>query len=113
MKAERDYLEKFTFPKLRQLCEARGVQWGDVELRWGITDEDVKQGRFLLLIMKEIERCQPWFIGLLGERYGWVPTPEQLPHDLIQQYPWISECRDRSVTELEIIRGVFQNEDTT
>ncbi|MCY2987443.1 MAG: tetratricopeptide repeat protein [Planctomycetota bacterium] len=112
MKAERDYLEKFTFPKLRQLCEARGVQWGDVELRWGITDEDVKQGRFVPLIMKEIERCQPWFIGLLGERYGSVPTPEQLPHDLIQQYPWINECRDRSVTELEIIRGVFQNENS-
>jgi hypothetical protein len=28
-------------------------------------------------------RCRPYFVGLLGERYGWVPrsTPNQLLED--------------------------------
>jgi len=28
MKEERDYLVKFVFPALRNLCEHRGVVWG-------------------------------------------------------------------------------------
>ena len=39
MQAERDYLVKFIFPQLRKLCESRGVTWGEVDLRWGVTDE--------------------------------------------------------------------------
>ena len=38
MQAERDELVKFIFPQLRRLCEQRGVTWGEVDLRWGITD---------------------------------------------------------------------------
>jgi hypothetical protein len=39
MQAERDELTKFIFPQLRQRCEQRGVIWGEVDLRWGITEE--------------------------------------------------------------------------
>ena len=38
MQAEREELVKRVFPQLRKLCEARGVVWGEVDLRWGITD---------------------------------------------------------------------------
>ena len=38
MGAERDELVKQTFPALRKLCESRGVTWGEVDLRWGVTD---------------------------------------------------------------------------
>src|SRR5437762_8378817 len=71
--AERDYLVKFAFPQLRKLCESRGVTWGEVDLRWGITDEEKAGGRVLPLCLEEIHRCRPYFIGLLGERYGWIP----------------------------------------
>jgi hypothetical protein len=37
--AEREELVKRVFPELRKLCEARGVAWGEVDLRWGIPDE--------------------------------------------------------------------------
>ncbi len=33
MKEERDYLVKFIFPRLRRMCEQRGVTWGEVDLR--------------------------------------------------------------------------------
>ena len=45
MQAERDHLLKFIFPELRKLCESRSVQWGEVDLRWGITDEQKSEGR--------------------------------------------------------------------
>jgi len=39
MVAEREQLVKRIFPRLRKVCEERGVTWGEVDLRWGITDE--------------------------------------------------------------------------
>ena len=45
MQAERDYLVKFIFPQLRKLCESRGVTWGEVDLRWGVTDEQAAEGK--------------------------------------------------------------------
>lgn len=107
MKAERDYLAKFVFPELRNRCESRGVIWGDVDLRWGITVEAVAEGNVLPLCLNEIKRCRPFFIGLLGERYGWIPTePDQ---DLVSAHPWLTGYRGASVTELEIVNGVLMD----
>ena len=105
--AEREELVKFVFPQLRKLCEQRGVTWGEVDLRWGITDEQRAEGKVLPLCLAEIERSRPYFIGLLGERYGWVP--EQIPAELIEQEPWLAEHLEHSVTELEILHGVLND----
>jgi tetratricopeptide (TPR) repeat protein len=109
MQAERDYLVKFTFPQLRKLCESRGVTWGEVDLRWGITDEEKAEGKVLSLCLGEIRRCRPYFIGLLGERYGWIP--EEIPNEIVEREAWLREhVSDRkSVTELEILHGVLNN----
>ena len=47
MHAEREELVKRVFPELRKLCEARGVTWGEVDLRWGIPDERKAEGKVL------------------------------------------------------------------
>jgi tetratricopeptide (TPR) repeat protein len=107
MQAERDELAKRIFPQLRKLCESRGVTWGEVDLRWGIPDEQKAEGKVLPICLAEIHRCRPYFIGLLGERYGWVP--EEVPPALIAQEPWLAELRGHSVTELEILHGVLNN----
>ena len=109
LKAERYYLVKFTFPKLRKICEARNVVWGEVDLRWGITDEESAEGRVLPICFAEIHRCRPYFIGLLGERYGSIP--DLIPQDLIEREPWLHEHlhERKSVTELEILHGVLNN----
>ena len=54
MGAERDHLVKFVFPQLRRLCESRGVVWGEVDLRWGITNEQLAEGQVLPLWLAEI-----------------------------------------------------------
>ena len=112
MHAERDELMLFVFPELRKKCRERQVEFVEVDLRWGITEEESKQGRVLPICLEEIKRCKPYFIGLLGERYGWVP--DTIPQELIEQEPWLNEHlgkTGKSVTELEILHGVLNNPD--
>ncbi len=111
MQEDRDYLVKFVFPRLRKLCESRGVSWGEVDLRWGITDEEAAEGQVLPLCLREIEFCRPFFIGLLGERYGWVPRPDQIPPDLLERESWLAKHPSSSVTELEFMHGVLRQQD--
>ena len=107
MQEEREELVKQVFPQLRRLCESRGVTWGEVDLRWGVPNEARAEGKVLPICLAEIERCRPYFIGLLGERYGWVP--EEIPQDLLEAQPWLNEHRKQSVTALEIFHGVLLN----
>lgn len=112
MQEDRDILVKKVFPQLRKMCEERAVIWTEVDLRWGITDEQKSEGKVLPLCLEEIRRCRPYFIGLLGERYGWIPDPHSIPSDLLEMQPWLRKhIYDRtSVTELEILHGVFGEE---
>jgi Domain of unknown function (DUF4062) len=66
MQDEHEELIKRIFPQLRRLCEERGVSWGEVDLRWGITDEEAAEGRVLPICLAGIDYCRPFFIGLLG-----------------------------------------------
>ena len=107
MQAERDELVKRVFPLLRQRCQQRGVAWSEVDLRWGVTDEQAAEGDVLPICLAEIERTRPYFIGLLGQRYGWVPGA--IDPDLAARFGWLTEDLQRSVTELEILHGVLNN----
>ena len=109
MQAERDELVKRVFPALRRRCEQRGVLWSEVDLRWGVTDEQAAEGAVLPICLAEIERSRPFFIGLIGQRYGWVP--DEIPSPLAEQLGWLTEDPGRSVTELEILHGVLRAPD--
>ncbi|GHV65977.1 hypothetical protein FACS1894199_08240 [Bacteroidia bacterium] len=74
MQAERDYLVTKVFPSIRRYCEERDITFFELDLRWGISEEESQQGKVVDICLKEIEKTNPFFIGLLGERYGWVPT---------------------------------------
>ncbi|MEW6206813.1 MAG: tetratricopeptide repeat protein [Acidobacteriota bacterium] len=107
MHAEREELVKRFFPLLRDLCESRGVAFTEIDLRWGVTDEQKAEGEVLPICLNEINNCRPFFICLLGQRYGWIP--DEIPQDLIDQEPWLAQYGDRSVTELEILHGVLND----
>ncbi len=107
MQEERDILVKKIFPQLRKMCMERGVGFTEVDLRWGVTRGQAERGEVLPICLAEIENCRPYFIGLLGERYGWVP--DFIADELIDDQPWLAEHRQRSVTELEIVHGVLNN----
>jgi nephrocystin-3 len=107
MQDEREELVKRIFPQLRKLCDQRGVVWGEVDLRWGITPDEAERGEVLPICLAEIERCRPYFIGLLGERYGWVP--DEINPELSDREEWLKEHPGHSVTELEILHGVLND----
>ena len=107
---ERDLLVKRVFPALRARLRDRFVELVDVDLRWGITPEQAERGEVLPICLGEIDRARPYFIGLLGERYGWIPPEDGYPIDLLERQPWLDEHRGgKSVTELEILHGVLNN----
>ncbi len=84
LKAERDALQRFVFPRLRELCASRGARFQAIDLRWGVSEEAGLDQRTMPICLGEIERCQrvtpkPNFIALLGDRYGWRPLPAEIP----------------------------------
>jgi len=109
---ERDLLVKQVFPELRRKARERGVEVVDVDLRWGITEEESRQGKVIPICLGEIDRCRPYFVGMLGERYGWIPPVDQYSPDVIVRQPWLKgHLGGVSVTELEILHGVLNDKE--
>jgi hypothetical protein len=101
MAAERDLLKHRVFPQLSALCATRGLEFIGIDLRWGITAEDSAEKRTLKVCLDEIDRCRPYFAGILGTRYGWRP-----PKDFFEvaAYDGLS---DASITEVEMEYGAL------
>ena len=107
---ERDLLVRKVFPGLRAKLKDRFVELVDVGLRWGITAEEAERGEVLPICLAEIDRARPYFVGMLGDRYGWIPESNKYLTDLLERQPWLEEHRGgKSVTELEILHGVLND----
>ena len=104
---ERDVLAKHVFPEIRRRCQARKVDFVEIDLRWGIPKQQVKSGVAVPVCLGRIDDGRPYFLGLLGERYGSAMTPEQIPV-ACDQYPWVKQYLKRSITELEILHALFK-----
>lgn len=109
MQDERDYLMKRTFPKLRKLAAERDVTLTELDLRWGITEEESKSGRVVEICLKEIENSIPFFIGIVGNRYGWTPQKEELDQNVFNRFREVENYVNKgiSVTEMEMQFGVL------
>jgi tetratricopeptide (TPR) repeat protein len=107
MQTERDHLVKVVFPELRERMVERSLHLIDVDLRWGVTEADAEQGKVLDVILREIEASRPFFVGLLGERYG--SPPQDIPSETLHEHSWLQQYPGHSYTALEIIHGVLHN----
>jgi nephrocystin-3 len=107
MHAERDHLVKVVFPELRERMAGRHLYLVDIDLRWGITEQEAEQGKALEICLEEIERSRPFFIGILGERYGSLLG--SLPEDADIDHPWLAGHGEHSLTALEITHAVLRN----
>jgi len=107
MHAERDHLVKVVFPALRERLEKYRIHLVDIDLRWGITEEESRHDRVLDLCLQQIDECRPLFVGILGERYGWVPAT--FHEAAASKYGWVQHHTGKSVTELEILYGVLHD----
>jgi telomerase protein component 1 len=106
MHAERDLLTRYVFPELRQRAKSLFVNLYQTDLRWGIAESQSKQSVFLCL--NEVYRSD-YFIGLIGERYGYIPTSYDVPKD-DQRYTWLDKVPiGYSITDLEIQAGALNS----
>lgn len=113
MEAERNYLVKKIFPLIKDEAGQRFVTVTELDLRWGITQEESRSGKVLDICLKEIDNSKPFFIGIVGNRYGWCPSFDDLKPDeeLLNQYPQIAEYLRHgiSITEMEMQYAVLNN----
>ena len=77
-------MQRYVFPKLRELCEQNEARFQSIDLRWGPSEEAALDQQTMNTCMEELGLCQrltppPNFILLLGDRYGWIPLPPQVP----------------------------------
>jgi WD40 repeat protein len=107
MHAERDHLVKVTFPRLRQWCAERRLHLVDIDLRWGVTREQADNGKAIDVCLQEINGSRPFFVCLLGQRYGWVP--EQLPPEEAYRFRGLQAATHLSITHLEIIHATEES----
>jgi tetratricopeptide (TPR) repeat protein len=109
MEEDRNELMTHCWPLLRKFCAEKYVEISEIDLRWGVSEEQSTRKETLKLCLDEISACRPFFIGLLGERYGWIPGDDAFTADLREEQPWLKDIHGKSVTELEILHGVLNN----
>eukprot|EP01105_Mastigella_eilhardi_P019923 TRINITY_DN470_c0_g1_i2.p1 TRINITY_DN470_c0_g1~~TRINITY_DN470_c0_g1_i2.p1 ORF type:complete len:2366 (+),score=662.97 TRINITY_DN470_c0_g1_i2:216-7313(+) len=104
MHGERDLLTRIIFPELRERCLKRHINLYEVDLRWGVTEYETQEAKGVEVCLDEVSNCAPFFVGLVGSRYGWAPDEYVVPdHD---RFAWVHDYPNkRSVTELEMYLG--------
>lgn len=108
MQEERERFNNRIFPRIQRLCRDKGVSFFAVDLRWGITAEDIKNNQLVRLCLGEVDKCRPFFLGIIGNRYG--SSMENVPDGLLEEYPWLSEKSGASYTDLEITYHFLKSE---
>ena len=112
MAAERDHLQSHVFPRIERVCVERRVQFTPIDLRWGITESEAKEGHVVRICLEEIDRCVPFFIGFIGERYGWAPRPEDIHNfeELAESFAMLKALNETalSITEMEMLHGALE-----
>jgi telomerase protein component 1 len=104
--SERDLLTNHIFHELREWCERRFLHLVEIDLRWGVTQEESDNGKALQVCLDELDRSD-FFLCLLGSRYGWMPEMYEVGSG--SRFDWVRNLKPGtcSVTELEIKRAVL------
>lgn len=113
---ERDLITRYLIPRVNEALAPYRIQFIAIDLRSGVdvgsVNESERERRVLEVCINEIRESRPYFIGIIGERYGWVPDPTVMK--LVESF-FPPEERDivnkllegKSVTELEILIGML------
>ena len=112
MEGERLELFERCLGELRQRCVPLRVQLHFVDMRMGLNEhqwwELIERGGYMP-ILDEIDRCEPFFIGLYGERYGQPIQDYKFPKDPMWNKVRKAFPAGRSVLELETYWGALRD----
>ncbi|MDD2716913.1 MAG: HEAT repeat domain-containing protein [Candidatus Wallbacteria bacterium] len=83
LREELNALQSGVYPKLKALCQEHGYRFEVCDLDFGISDGAIDQ-QTMKSRLEEIKRCQeisppPYFLILLGDRYGIRQLPAEIP----------------------------------
>jgi len=111
MQSERDYLRDVVMPAISEKLAAYRMGLSIVDLRWGVETlgldrEEEKEFLILKVCLDEIERCRPFILVLLGDRYGWIPPAARM-RAVAQEKGIEADIGHKSITALEIEFGAF------
>jgi TPR repeat protein len=113
MQAERDALRDFVLPQVNEFAAKYGRAVEIIDLRWGVdtaaVTEEEQNHKVLRTCLDEIERSRPFFLGLIGDRYGWTPSRRDMEAAL-ESADFSLKDPNMSVTALEIEYGVLRSE---
>jgi tetratricopeptide (TPR) repeat protein len=101
---ERQHMARTLPAALRSRFRGRNVDVSLLDLRWGVTEEQLRDVGIVSACMAAVERCTPFFVGLIGDNYGTVPL---IRTEDFERHPWLLGLQGKSITELEIIHGVL------
>ena len=109
MHAERNYLVKRVFPQLSDWCASHHLRLRDIDLRWGVTEEDSRVNhRTVEICLENIDRCRPLFLCFLGQRRGSVLKEKEISRHTYSVFPGLQKYPGSSLTELEIIHSMIE-----
>lgn len=115
MDAERDVLKFHVQRMLNERYKSHRIEFQFIDLRIGINTEGVTEeeaeNRVLDVCLANIESSRPFFIGLIGHRYGWIPSAERWERVAnrlsAERRALLVGGENKSVTELEILYGAI------
>lgn len=113
MHEERDIIHERVLPELNEYALQYGESVSFCDLRWGVNTENLESEegarKVLEVCFDEIDRCKPYMLVILGERYGWIPEKELVREMAGGRKEIMLEDLEKSVTALEIEYGALQN----
>lgn len=115
MDVERDVLKYNVIPLLNKRYRHFGIEFYPIDLRFGVNTENMTEAEsedaVLDVCLSKIENSRPFFIALIGDRYGWIPNEDRMQQVLSrlseEKRKLVIDSKGCSVTELEILYGAI------
>ena len=115
MDFERDVIKFRVIPALNRRFRDRRVELQAIDLRLGVNTSDMteeeSERKVLSVCTSCIDSARPFFIGLIGQRYGWVPPVERWKEFMAglseEDKEILRDTVGCSVTEMEIVYGAL------
>eukprot|EP00004_Rigifila_ramosa_P000183 TRINITY_DN1020_c0_g1_i4.p1 TRINITY_DN1020_c0_g1~~TRINITY_DN1020_c0_g1_i4.p1 ORF type:complete len:1726 (-),score=374.09 TRINITY_DN1020_c0_g1_i4:2054-7231(-) len=103
---ERTVLLNMVFPRLAAELASSRVRCFAIDLRWGVTKAEADNNKVVEICLREMQKCRPFFIFLIGDRYGWCPDVYSVPD--AREFSWVKHIPPgHSVTALEVLHGLL------
>lgn len=113
MDIERDALKNIVEPRLNETLKDYSCSMEFVDLRHSVKTNTTtsileREKHIFKVCLEEIDNCRPYFMGIIGHRYGWIPAEDGVPCPKINLPTGFPiKVEDLSVTMYEFLHGLL------